>query len=88
MFDLKGIHLRLGRYLGVGLRVVIALDVHIIDQSHSQQVQVADGNAQLHTAQQKQRGCQLPLGSGPFFLAVDWVCTFSPHSSMISGSTW
>ena len=31
LFASEGIHLRLGRYLGVCLGVIVALNVHIID---------------------------------------------------------
>ena len=85
---LKQIEIALRRHLRIGLRVIITFDIHVVDQSHGQQVQIPDGYPQLHTPEQEQRRRQLPLGCGPFFLLTDWVCTFSPHSSMISGSTW
>ena len=85
---LKGVHLRLRSDFRVIVAVVIAFDVHIVDEPDRQQVQVADGYAELDAAQQEQRRGHPPFGSGPFFLAVDCVCTFSPHSSMICGSTW
>ena len=88
LFRSEGIHLRLGSNLSVILRVVITFDIKIIHQSDRQEVEVPDGNAKLYAAQQKERRCHLPLCSWPFFLLTDCVCRFSPHSSMISGSTW
>ena len=76
------------RYLGVGLGVVIALDVHVVDEPHCKQIKIPDRDPKLYTAEQKERGRQWPLGGMSFFLATDWVSRFTPHKLMISGSTW
>ena len=81
------IEIALRGHLRVILRVVIALDIHVIDEPHCEQVEIPDGDPKLHTAEQEERRRQRPLGGMSFFLATDWVSRFTPHKEMISGST-
>ena len=81
------IHVLLGGNLRIVLIVVVALDIHVVDKPHREQVEIPDGDPKLHTAEQKERRRQRPLGGMSFFLATDWVSRFTPHKEMISGSS-
>ena len=52
--------------LGVFLGVVVALDIHVIDEAHCEQVEILDLDSKLHTAKQEERGRHLPDDGMPF----------------------
>lgn len=66
-FPSEGIEVPLRCDLVVGLAVIVALNVHVVDEPDSQKVEIPDGNPQLHTAQQEERRRHLPVNGMPFF---------------------
>ena len=57
----------LRRHLYVILGVIVALDIHVVNEPHCEQVEIPDGDPKLHTAEQKERRRQLPLCGMPFY---------------------
>ena len=68
--------------------IVLALHKHIIHHPDSQQIQIPDGNSQLHTPEKKQGSCHFTVCCMKFFLASTSVLMFIPHSSISFGRTW
>lgn len=63
----KKIEITLRNNLRIIFRVVVTLDIHVVNEPHCEQVEIPDGDPKLHTAEQKERRRQLPLCGVPFF---------------------
>ena len=57
--------------------IIPALHKHIIHHPDSQQIQISDGNSQLHTPEKKQGSCHFTVCCMKFFLASTSVLMFT-----------
>jgi hypothetical protein len=57
VFSSKCVELFLCRNLGIFVVVIFLFNEHILYDSDREKIEVADGNAQFNTAQQKERSC-------------------------------
>ena len=65
--------------------IIPAFHKHIIHHPDSQQIQIPDGNPQLHTPEKKQGSCHFTVCCIKFFLASTSVLMFIPHNSISFG---
>lgn len=81
----KNVHIMLRCKLAIWERVIHAFRKHIVNQTDSEQIKVADTYSKLDATEHKQRCCHFPLTAAKFFFASTCVCTFSPHRSISCG---
>src|SRR5699024_4831375 len=83
----ESIKILLRSHYRIFMLIIPAFYIHIIHHPDGQQIQVPDRQPQLHAPQEEQGRCHFPVSRTKFFLACTSVWVFSPHSSMIWGST-
>ena len=61
------IHIFLRCHHRILMLIIPALHIHIVHHPYGQQIQVPDGQPQLHTPQKEQGRCHFPVSRAKFF---------------------